>query len=234
MEEKKKDSVTIEKSTLWMISTFALLIIFVGFLIFNYAGGSNDVDPDTQQPTTGNIRVTIEDDDAMLGDPDAEITVVEFSDFQCPFCERAFSGLVTDLKNSDYVSNGEVNLVYKHFPLRSIHPQAQLAAEASVCAQKQEKFWEYHDALFQNQQALDVNSLKSYASQIGLNTNQFNTCLDNGEGKSQVDADYAQAPAAGAQGTPYFVVINTKTGEKQVVSGAVPFANLEAAIQAVQ
>jgi protein-disulfide isomerase len=238
MEEVKKDTITLEKSTLWMISTFALLVLFGGFLIFSYVDGNsgtgNVVAPTGQDPTAANIRVNIENDDAILGSEDAEISIVEFSDFQCPFCGRANDGLIAELKASNYIANGDVNLVFKHFPLRSIHPQAQKASEASVCAQDQGKFWEYHDVLFSNQNALSDADLKKYASQLGLNTNNFNDCLDNGKATSRVNADYNQASAAGAQGTPYFVVYNKKTKDMIPVSGAVPFANLESAIQQVQ
>lgn len=237
MEEiKKNDSITIEKSTLWMISTFALLVLFAGFLVFNYTGAGTGkvVDADAQDPTVANIKVSLGDDDPVLGDPDAEISIVEFSDFQCPFCERAVSGALTEFQNSDYFKDGDVNLVFKHFPLRSIHPYAQKASEASVCAYEQEKFWEYHDELFANQDALDVNSLKSYASKLGLNMNEFESCLDNGEATSKVNSDYVASQAAGAQGTPYFVVMNKKSGDKVVVSGAVPWANFESAINQVK
>jgi protein-disulfide isomerase len=118
--------------------------------------------------------------------------------------------------------------------LNSIHPRAQKAAEASLCAQDQDTFWEYHDTLFANQAALDTTSLKSYASQLGLDTGEFNDCLDSGEKASEVNKEIAQATSAGARGTPYFLVVNTDSGDAVAVSGAVPFAQFESAITQVQ
>ncbi|MEK6890626.1 MAG: DsbA family protein [Nanoarchaeota archaeon] len=242
----KEESISISKSTLWKIGTFVFLGLFIislltsgfgGFISMTGSGTGNVVAPtpsgNVDAGTAGNIKVTIEKDDPVLGDKNAPISIVEFSDFQCPFCERAYSGAVAEFKNSDYFKKGQVNLVFKHFPLNSIHPQAQKAAEASVCASNQGKFWEYHDKLFENQQALDIASLKSYASQLGLDTGKFNKCLDGGEAASKVTKDLAASSAAGGRGTPYFVFVN-KNGETQAVSGAVPYANFEAAIKALQ
>ena len=98
-----------------------------------------------------NLVVQIEDNDPILGDANAGISIVEFSDFQCPFCGRVHTDALADFKQSSYFTNGEVNLVYKQFPLSSIHPFAQKAGEASLCAHDQGMFWEYHDTLFANQ-----------------------------------------------------------------------------------
>jgi protein-disulfide isomerase len=140
---------------------------------------------------------------------------------------------LSEFKNSDYLKNGKVNLVFKHFPLNSIHPFAQKAAEATVCSQEQGKFWEMHDAIFENQQALDVNSLKNYAKKIGLNQAKFDSCLDEGKSESKVSNDLKQATSAGGQGTPYFVLVNKK-GKTVAVSGAQPWANFEAAIKSLE
>jgi len=233
----EEGSISFKKSTLWKIATFVFAGLFVISLFsggFNFGGGT-----DLPTPTgnvvapTGDIKVSITNADPLLGDKNAKIKIVEFSDFQCPFCERAATGAIAEFKNSDYFKNGEVALVYKHFPLNSIHPSAQKAAEASVCAQNQGKFWEYHDLLFANQQSLDIASLKSYAKQLGLNQAKFDSCLDGGEAVAKVKKDLAEASTAGGQGTPYFVLIN-EDGDTQAVSGAVPWANFEVAIQSLQ
>lgn len=230
------EQITIKKETLWKVAAvvFAALWIYSAF-ISDGGFGSNTagVAPTVQQPTAGNVQVTIDDTDPVLGDQNADITIVEFSDFQCPFCKRAADDAVAQFMQSSYFKSGDVNLVYKHFPLNSIHPHAQKAAEASVCAQEQGKFWEYHDALFANQGSLDVASLKSYAGQIGLNQAEFDSCLDGGKGAAKVSSDLKQASAAGGQGTPYFVLIN-KDGDTTAVSGAQPWANFEAAIKSLQ
>ncbi len=237
-EEKNNKSVTItlKKDMLWKAGTFVFAALFLIGLFSGWFGGGSDIRdiaPTGQATDTINARALIEDNDPVLGDKNADISIVEFSDFQCPFCARAFFGAVADFKNSDYFKDGQVNLVYKHFPLNSIHPYAQKAGEASECANRQGKFWEYHDTLFANQAALDIASLKSYAAQVGLDTLEFNSCLDDGEASSEVNKELAQATAAGGRGTPYFVIVNNNNGDAIPVSGAVPFAQIEAAINAV-
>ena len=199
-----------------------------------YASSSHRTNPAiVNNPPTGNVQIKIDDTDPVLGDENAEISIVEFSDFQCPFCARAHDDALTQFRNSDYFKNGKVNLVYKHFPLSSIHPYAQKAAEASACAQDQRKFWEMHDMIFANQQQMDVASLKSYAGQIGLNQAEFDSCLDGNKKASKVSNDLKQATDAGGQGTPHFVLVN-QDGDTTVVSGAQPWPNFEAAIKSLQ
>ncbi len=171
--------------------------------------------------------------DPVLGDENAEVSIIEFSDFQCPFCARVYRGALTELKNSEYFKKGEVNLVFKNFPLNSIHPYAQKAAEAAECSHEQGKFWQYHDLLFANQHALDINSLKSYASRAGLNMQEFNSCLDSGRMAQEVSKDMQAGIDAGARGTPYFVIINNKNGNSRTLSGALPWSSFEAAIREV-
>lgn len=234
------EQITIKKETLWKITTF----IFAALWLYGmYGGGAVDVAPSgnnptavpptVQNPPTSNIKITLDDTDPVLGDKDAEITIVEFSDFECPFCQRAANGAVAEFKQSSYFKNGEVNLVYKHLPLNSIHPNAQKAAEASACAHDQGKFWEMHDIIFANMRQLDVASLKVYAGQIGLNQAQFDSCLDGGDKADKVNNDLQQATEAGGRGTPYFVLIN-EDGETTAVSGAQPWVNFEAAIKSLQ
>lgn len=242
--ESGTGTITLKKASLWKIGTFLFLGLFIISLFTGgfggMLGGSNpgtgnvvvNNEPSGNTGVAGNINPSIESNDPVLGDKNAKISIVEYSDFQCPFCERAYSGAIAQFKSSDYFKKGQVNLIYKHFPLTSIHPQAQKAAEASECANRQGKFWEYHDKLFTNQQALDIQSLKNYAGQVGLNTATFNKCLDEGEAAAEVNKESQQAQSAGGQGTPYFVLIN-KDGDTQAVSGAVPFSNFESAIQSL-
>lgn len=164
-----------------------------------------------------------------------KVTIVEFSDFQCPFCQDFFNKSYKDIKQK-YVDTGKVNFVYRHFPLSSIHPDAQKAAEASECANRQGKFFDYHDMLFQKMipisQAnpkgggLDTQSLKNYAVQLGLDTAKFNACLDNGETKAVVTADMEAANKAGVSGTPTLFIDGVK------VVGSLPFSNFEEVIEA--
>lgn len=231
-----EEHISIKKSTLWKVGTFVFAALFIVVLIVGSSGNptGKTVDANNQDPTGGKVVVSIDNDDPVLGNPDARISIVEFSDFECPFCGRVAFDALTDLKSSSYFKDGEVNLVYQHFPLNSIHPDAQKAAEASECANNQGKFWEYHDILFANQQALDTTSLKAYASQIGLNQEEFDSCLDNGEEKAEVNSDLTAATKAGGRGTPYFVIVNHDSDETTTVSGAVPWANFESAIKSIQ
>lgn len=144
----------------------------------------------------------IADDDPFLGPSDAKVTVVEFSDFQCPACGATFP--VVKQVQEEY--GDRIKFVYRDFPLTSIHPFAQKAAEAAECADEQGKFWEYHDILFQNQTALAISDLKQYAGGLGLNQSEFDSCLDNGEFAIEVARDAAAAQSLGAPGTPTFFI----------------------------
>src|SRR3990172_4512978 len=120
-------TITIKKDSLWKYSTLVLLavVVIAGFFMLRGDGGTGtgavtNTGSNTQQGI--NARALIEENDPVLGDPNAPVTILEFSDFQCPFCARAFEGAVTDFKASSYFTNGEANLIYKQFPLNSIHP----------------------------------------------------------------------------------------------------------------
>lgn len=163
------------------------------------------------------------DDDPVLGSPDAPVTVVEFSDFQCPFCEKFFQTVEPRLKE-EYIKTGKVRFVYRDFPISSIHEYAQKAAEAAECADEQDKFWIYHDRVFTEQANLNFESLKRWAADIGLDTAKFNQCLDSGKYASEVGSDLADGQKAGVAGTPGTFINN------QFISGAVPYEQFKAAI----
>src|SRR3989344_669154 len=174
--------------------------------------------------TGGNASFDITSENHIRGNISAPITLVEFSDFECPFCERhtpTLEKILLDYKD-------KLRLVYKHYPLVSIHPNAQKAAEASECASEQGKFWEYHDMLFANQKSgLSVDKFKSWAVQLGLSANQFNNCLDTSKYKSKVETDLAEGSSKGVTGTPGTFV----NGE--LVEGAVPYDTFKAKIDAL-
>jgi protein-disulfide isomerase len=167
-----------------------------------------------------NVRVLLEVDRAQVaeagaparGPADAPVVIIEFSDFQCPFCSRVLPAIAQVEK----VYGDQVRFVYRQFPL-SIHPNAQKAAEASLCANEQGKFWEMHDAMFADQGGLAVDGLKQKAAAIGLAADQFNTCLDSGKYAARVAADEADGQKAGVNGTPALFI------NGRFVSGAVPF-----------
>ena len=132
------------------------------------------------------------------GPADAPVTIVEFADFQCPFCLQLTGALDRVLE----VYEGNVRLVYRQFPLSAIHPNAQKAAEASLCADQQGKFWEMHDELYTDQLALDVASMKETARSLGLDGQRFDTCLDSGEFVAEIAADLSAGRELGVTGTP--------------------------------
>jgi protein-disulfide isomerase len=174
-------------------------------------------DVPTQQATIG-----IDDDD-IEGDDNAEVTIIEFSDYECPFCER-FYAQTLPLIRKNYIETGKVNLVFRDFPL-SFHPNAQKAAEAAECAGEQGKYYEMHDILFEKGVSGGINSFKDYAEELDLDTDEFNECLDSGEMASEVKKDMEDGANAGVRGTPAFF-INGK-----LISGAQPYTVFEQAIE---
>jgi len=132
------------------------------------------------------------------GPANAPVTIVEFADFECPFC----GGFYPTLKLVEKNYADKVRLVYRQFPITTIHPNAQKAAEASLCANDQQKFWEFYDALFSDQSRLDIPSLKQRAQTLGLNTATFNTCLDSGSQAATIQKDRDEAQKIGVNSTP--------------------------------
>lgn len=178
--------------------------------------------PDAPAPATNQI-FNITKSDHVRGDFNAPITLVEFSDFECPFCERHYPTINQILSNY----KGKVRLVYKHFPL-SFHPNAQKAAESSECAGDQGKFWEYHDKLFTNQPTgYSLDKFKQWAVELKLNAKKFNDCLDSGKYASKVQADSQEGAQKGVNGTPATFV------NGQLVSGAVPYEQFKQIIDSL-
>ena len=232
------ETISMKKSTMWQITTGVLAVllvisIFTGGFGMKSSGttgntGSNNNAGAQPNIPTGVANVNAEDyvdDDPSLGKANAPVTIVEFSDFQCPYCSK-FRDQTFDQIKQQYIDTGKVRFVYRDFPLRSIHPMAQKAAEASECADEQGKFWEMHDKLFAGQASFSVDSFKQWAKDLSLDTTQFNNCLDSGKYKSETDKDLADAQKVGGQGTPYFLVGNTQ------LSGAYPFDSFKQAIDA--
>ena len=165
--------------------------------------------------------VEIAADDPALGAAAAPVTLVEFSDFQCPFCQR----IEPTLKRLREVYGDRVRIVWKDFPLTSIHPQAFKAAEAGQCAREQGKFWEYHDRLFANQQALEAEFLKKYAADTGLDAAKFAACLDSAKYAERVQGQMTVGMALGVSSTPS-VFVNGR-----LLSGAQPYEVFTAVIE---
>jgi protein-disulfide isomerase len=175
--------------------------------------------PQQQAQAPAFRKVEFPADAPSFGPKTAKVTIVEWSDFECPFCGRVLPTL-QKLKQ-DYAK--DVRVVFRHQPL-SFHPNAKLAAEASMAAHEQGKFWQYHDKLFSNQKALDRASLERYAQELGLDMAKFKSALDQGRFRAKVEADMAAGSAVGANGTPTFFI----NGREFV--GAQPFERFKVII----
>jgi len=162
--------------------------------------------PPAPAPEAPPAKVDVKIGDAPVKGPaSAKVTVVEFSDFQCPFCGR----VNPTLKEIEDQYKGKIKIAFRNLPL-PFHDKAHLAAEAALAANEQGKFWAMHDKLFANQQALDRASLEKYAQEIGLNMNKFTAALDSGKFKDKVDSDAKEGNALGATGTPTFFINGTR------------------------
>ena len=167
----------------------------------------------------------------ILGDSDAEITIVEFGDYQCTFCYKFHDETMKKI-DQKYIKTTNVNFVYKDFPLNG--PQSILASEASYCAQKQNKFWEYHDTLYNNWGGentgwITKNVLLGFANDIKLDLDSFSQCLENSEFKQKVLDNEQFAREIGIDATPSFLIFNDS--ELYRIIGAQPFDRFEQALQ---
>ena len=177
-------------------------------------------------------------DDRILGNPDAPVKLVEFSDFECPFCKRVHPTLKKIM--ADYESSGDVAWVYRHFPIDSLHPNARKEAQAAECANEQggnDAFWAYTDKLYEvtpSNNRLELSSLPQIAEDIGLDRDAFEECLQGdrrgGKYADLIEADAQDAVASGGRGTPYIVVI-APNGKTFPISGAQPYAAIKSIIE---
>lgn len=169
---------------------------------------------------------SLPDDDPSLGNPAAPVTVVEFGDFQCPFCGRFFKTVEAQLIEK-YVKTGQVKFVYRDFAF--LGDESNWAAEAANCANEEGKYWQYHDYLYshqkgENEGAFSKENLKQFARELGLNGNQFDMCLDSDKYAKEIEKDTVDGRTAGVSGTP------TSFVNGRIITGAVPFAQLAGVI----
>lgn len=233
-EQKQSETITLSKASLWkgisgVLAVLLVVAIFTGGFGVGNGGSGSPTGGVVADLGGGNGAPDVDmkdliDDDAIRGDPSAPVTIVEFSDYECPFCARFYSETLGQIE-SKYIDTGKVKLIYKDFPL-SFHPQAQKAAETAECAGEQGKYYEMHDLLFEQGVQGGVAGFKQYARQLGLNTARFDACLDSGQMAAEIQADMVVGQKVGIQGTPGFII------NGQLVSGAQPFAVFDAAIQA--
>src|SRR3990172_412896 len=247
MDDKEPESVSIKKSTfnkliIGVVVGAVLSAFFGGYILGNETTQSSETviknakdaadKTSSKQPQSNPSSTIISvslDDDPVKGDPNAPITIVEFSDFQCPFCARFFTDTLP-LIEKNYIETGKVKFVYRDFPIPSIHQNAIPAAIAAECADEQGMFWEYHDKILENQilwQDLDnqnvVRTFEQFAKELALDTDSFNTCLESAKYLDEVQNDLNEGVSYGVTGTPGFFIGNEKIGYG-MVSGAQPYA----------
>ena len=192
----------------------------------NLAGQPN-VQPDQPQLGSAGDVDPVTAEDHVRGNPDAPIKLIEYSDFECPFCQR-FHPTMQQVMD-EY--GDQVAWVFRHFPLTSIHPNAQKAAEASECVAElggNEAFWDFTDAVFSGAGLTDT-ALTSAATQAGVNEASFATCLSSGKYTQKVNDQLASGQKAGVTGTPGTIIL-TEDGKSQLIPGALPFEQVKVAI----
>ncbi|MFB5610754.1 MAG: DsbA family protein [Nitrosopumilaceae archaeon] len=259
----EESKITISKSSYnkmlkGIVAAIAIATFLGGYAVGNLGGNSDSLSSDEikeiisaaqanapapqpaqapSQPSAPSVIQVSLDDDPVKGDPNAPVTVVEFSDFQCPFCSRFYTQTLPALEEN-YIDTGKIKFVYRDLPLDNLHPNARPAHIAAECADEQGKFWEYHDVLFSNQgewnklSSVDLSTqLNEYATSMGLNSASFDSCLSSKSMADEVQADYLHATQYGATGTPTFFIGTEKDGFIKLV-GAQPFSAFQAAIDA--
>ena len=187
----------------------------------------------TNQPALP-LKISSENN-PVIGNPDAPITIIEFSDFQCPFCAKFHIDTLPSIMN-EYIKNGQVKLVFRDFPIQSIHPNALPASVAAECANEQKKFKEMHDVLFEKQNKWSnqniesvMNTFSQYASDLGLEEKAFDSCLKNGKYIEEIQKDLDDGRTYGISGTPGFFIGNDQIGFIEL-KGAQPFENFKKVI----
>jgi protein-disulfide isomerase len=256
-EQNNNSKITIKKSTfngliLGLVLVIGIAAFFAGSYVTNLNSNQiseKDLDDaiaklelkilqnqlPTKQPQLP-VKIST-DNDPIIGDPNAPITIIEFSDFQCPFCAR-FHIQTLPLILEEYIEQGKVKLVFRDFPIQSIHPNALPASVAAECANEQGKFKEMHDMLFDNQNKWnsqdtdDALSLFSqYATNIQLEQETFDSCLTNGKHIDEIKKDLDDGREYGVSGTPGFFVGNDEIGYVEL-KGAQPFESFKKIIDA--
>ena len=264
-DKKHDEKITINKSTYYrLIIGLIVVVVVAAFFVGSYTSNfdSNQISKEdlqdafaklelkmlqNQLPTEQTKQTTQEqfgpqiirnislDDDPMKGNPDAPITIIEFSDFQCPFCAKFHETTLPQLEKN-YISTGKVNFVYRDFPIQSIHPNAIPAALASECADDQGKFWEMHDMIFKNQRSWQglsieqsINTFTEYASEIALNFDEFDSCMSSVKHLEEIRNDLNDGREYGVTGTPGFFVGNEEIGFTKLI-GAQPFSSFQRVI----
>jgi len=230
-----------ENKNLGIIIAIVLGLLIIGAAVVWGSGGAGRDLFDKNATSTPSNQETfpirpISAEDHLLGNPEAPIVLVEYSDLECPFCKNFY--LTTKQAVAAY-PGGELAIVYRHFPLDGLHAKARVEAEASECAAKlggNDGFWAYIDKIFvvtPSNDGLDTSLLPVLAAEVGLDRAAFEACLASGEMTAIVEADYQDAVGAGGTGTPFVIVWNRATGEQVQLPGAVPLATIRSTVDAM-
>jgi protein-disulfide isomerase len=214
-----------KNQSLMMPGAIVVAGIIIAVAIFATSGdktGSSNIEEYNNNNVVAVASAAEIDDDAILGNPDAPVTWIEFGDYECPFCGQLY-GTAKQIKE-EYVATGKVRMVFRDFPL-SFHPTAVPSAEAAECAGDQGKYWDYHDVLFERQAQASTFDYVAIAKELSLDTVAFKSCVDNRTHKAEVEKDFNDGAAAGVEGTPG-VIIN---GE--LVAGAYPYEHFKQIIE---
>ena len=255
--EINNGKISIKKSTFngLIISVIGIAIIatfFAGVYVSNF--DSNQVSEEELQEAISKLELKLlqnqlptgqptpivkisADDDPVIGDPNAPISIIEFSDFQCPFCARFHIQTLPSILE-EYVDQGKVKLIFRDFPIQNIHPNALPASVAAECANEQGKFKEMHDELFENQKewsgvetANAVSLFSQYALEMGLEQEVFDSCLTSGKYIEEIRNDLNDGRTYGVSGTPGFFIGNDQIGYVEL-KGAQPFESFKKVIDA--
>jgi protein-disulfide isomerase len=231
--QNKQNPFIIPAAILLGFGLIAAAIFFNG----NTAAPANvvgDLDADSEQEAapTGPVR-PVDEDDHIRGNPNAPIVIVEYSDYDCPFCKSYHETMNTIME--EYGTNGQVAWVYRHFPIEQLHPNAPGIALASECVADlggNDAFWTFSDLVFGEREMnaqTNVTKLGAYAVQAGVAESAFNTCVEEQRFVEKVSEDFTDAANAGAQGTPYSLVL--VGGQQGVINGAQPYAAVKQIIE---
>jgi protein-disulfide isomerase len=219
-------------SLIVVILGIAIVAIIAGILVNSSSNGAATKQPESNGDSRLSFSSLTNGGSPVRGDSSAPITIVEFADFQCPNCGRFTRNTAPQIVE-EYIATGKVNMVYKHFPIQG--PDSVAASMAAQCAGDQGKFWEFHDLLFNNQEAENsgwakAENMKTFASELDLDREAFDPCLDSEKYKLLVETDFAFARSVGATGTPTFVIVKSDGSEPEGILGAQPFSSFKAVL----
>lgn len=223
-----EDSQKKDRDILLPASILVAALLVAGALV--YSAGARSAAPSPIDSAASVSAEGLIDDDVILGDPSAQVTVVEFGDYQCPYCGRFFTDVESKLRE-EYIKTGKVRMVFRDFAFLSA--ESFNAAMATQCAAEQKKFWEYHDGLFaaevidgrEHNGNLSDAFFKALASSLGMDRNRFDSCLLSKKYEKEIAKDYNDGLAAGVTGTPTTFV------DGQVISGAPDYSSVKQVIE---